>query len=538
MDLIVRIKRLGAAQTFPVLPLADIPVGFLSENEQYELVASLDGLPLPSDCEITFNDAPALRWIQGGVTHFRLDIEFYAGDLRIAVLKGPRVLASTDVVVDPHRAKLTRDEYAAMIAAIASATSSLYKLGAVTLPATTAAHAKRADIVTLDLIRSNFDVFEKATRRIADQPVRMLSSSFAATDILRAKKISDHAIAAALRSQHSRPATPPETRAAAALVAALQGRWVPTVMESRREERADTYENRALLGFVRWLEGTILTLMRRLSARSNPEATTFIWLDRLTRWRNSLSLIARRSPFAGLTPEFSLRATSVFLMHPNYAQAFSAMARMKAGLAAGAHLAPSVPIDRTYALYETWCYIEILLSAARQFPSSRPAVSKLLNACSSPDALGTFLARGESVQLRLTEDLNLSYQRRIGRTPSVDGSRTTLIDAIPDVTIARLSPSGACVGMVVLDPKYRAGSSLRDGVRDLHVYRDAIIDADGKRLVRGAAALAPRPASDFPPFADNLPSNDPVVVRAQPTNQDDVFARLVAASVKALASAE
>ena len=46
------------------------------------------------------------------------------------------------------------------------------------------------------------------------------------------------------------------------------------------------------------------------------------------------------------------------------------------------------------------------------------------------------------------------------------------------------------MSVVIFDPKYRAGASLLDGLRDMHVYRDAIVDSDGARLVRAVAPVA------------------------------------------------
>ena len=334
--------------TFGLLPDALVPRGLLAENTLYELQASLDGQALPDDVAITLNDIPVDRVIRRGATIFPIEMEFYAGDVRIAMVRGGRVLASVDVEVDPNVAKLTRDEYASMVSDISRSTLALYRLGAVTLPACTDAAGIRSDLVTLDLVRSNFEAFERAVARIANQPSRTLRSTTTSVDIMRARRVDDRAVARALNSGASRAATSAEMRAAPRFVGALGGRWVPTVWEGRREERLDVYENRALLGFIRWLERTLATLSRQLAADrdDNHPVTAAIWLDRIGRWRTRLSLLSRRDLFSKLVPEPALRATNVFRLHPDYASAFSAMARMKAGLGTGAEVAPAVPIDR------------------------------------------------------------------------------------------------------------------------------------------------------------------------------------------------
>ena len=352
---------------------------------------------------------------------------------------------------------------------------------------------------------------------------------------MRARRVDDRAIVTALRSGASRAATAAEVRAAPRLVGALGGRWVPTISESRREERLDVYENRAVLGFIRWLERTFAGLSRRLAAERDGihPAMAAIWLDRLRRWRTRLSLLGRRDLFASLAPDPALHATNVFRLHPDYASAFSAMTRMKAGLGTGAAVAPAVPIDRTYSLYESWCYVRLLHAAAEAFPACRTTVAALLRGCSAPNMLGAVLARGEAARLDLVEGLTMTYQRRFSTEPCPDGSRTPVVEAIPDVTLARCDASGRSVGIVVMDPKYRTGKSLMDGIRDMHVYRDAIVADDGRRLVVGAVILAPRPGN-LPVIGANLPTAFPVAVTARPGHDPQVFRRLLAAAVKVL----
>jgi hypothetical protein len=220
-------------------------------------------------------------------------------------------------------------------------------------------------------------------------------------------------------------------------------------------------------------------------------------------------------------------------MQPDYASAFAAMARMKAGLGAGA-AAPSIPIDRTYRLYEIWCYINFLLAAANRFPNVQPLLGPILKGCPRPSGLGTMLAQGEASDIALGPELRLTYQRRISTMVGKDGCHTMLIEAIPDIVISRVDPSGRCLGMVVLDPKYRVRGSLLDGVRDLHVYRDAILDSDRNRVIRGAIVLAPR-AHGFAEVEGEFPSGLPGIAVARPgTEQLGVFARLLEAAVRAL----
>lgn len=318
---------------------------------------------------------------------------------------------------------------------------------------------------------------------------------------------------------------------------ALGGGWVPNVAELRRTENADVYENRALLGFLCWLDRVLAMAARRISEEGlktiGPAAA--VWLERIAYWRSRVSSLARRDIFIGLAADPSLRATSVFRMHPDYASAFSSMVRMRAGLGTGSTVAPAIPLDRTFSLYEIWCYIGLIQAAAECFPICRNDVSALLSGLAQPNQLGTVLANGEASSINLGNGLTLTYQRRFSSKVDANGCYTSIIQAIPDVTIARVNTKGRCTGIVVLDPKYRAGASLLDGIRDLHVYRDAIRGDEGRPLVAAAVALAPRPIG-FSTFGVSGANDRPSVVTVRPGHHSDVFYNLLAEAVRALES--
>jgi Domain of unknown function (DUF2357)/PD-(D/E)XK nuclease superfamily len=519
-----------------LLPICNIPRGLLAETRNYEIKINLDGKRLPDEYVLTLNDIPVDRVFRQGSTLFSFGMGFYAGDLRIGISRGDHVLRVVDVEVDPDVAKLTRDEYAALIADIAQATLSLYRLSAVTVPAPATLHGGRSDLVALELVRTNFDAFERAASRIAMQPVRALRSTTFRTNIMRARRIDDRAIGSAIRSGLSRAASIAETVAAPRLVGALGGRWIPAITETRREESVDVYENRALLGFIRWLDGVLSDVARRLSAAAVSDivlnARKF-YAARISRWRTKLAILLRSGAFLDLSPDPTLHATSIFRTHPDYAAAFSAMSRIRSGIGTAGPAIPPLPLDKTYELYEQWCYIRFLEAVVERFPASRPRVADILKGCESPNSLGVMLASGAATEITLSSDVTLTYRRRITSKPSADGARTLLLEVIPDLTISRITPDGRCLGLVILDPKYRANASLLDALRDMHVYRDAIVDFNGVPLVKAAVALAPRPTG-LPESIEALPSDRPGIRSVRPGHDPFVFQQLLQASLKAL----
>ena len=517
--------------------MPSVPAGFFSENGRYEFLVTLDGSTPPPDVAILVNDVPLDRLMRNGVSVFPYETEFAAGTIRIEAVRSGRILAAAEAVVDPAAAKLTRDEYAAMIAEVSQAPLALYRLGGATVPAAVGPSGQRSDGVTLDLVRTNLDAFERAVSRIADRPLRVLRSAASVVPVERARRLDDRAIEGALSGRHARPASRAETRAAPALVAALRGTWIPRVAERTSDESVDTYEHRAILGFVRWLESALGDMARRLAAGSAfeaPEPAAVVQAARIALWRVRLARLTGRALFAQLRPDQHLRPTSAFRMRPDYAAAFGAMARMRAGLGGSMSAAPAVPIERTHVLYQIWCCILLLRAAAERFPASQIAMATLLRGCSSPGELGMRLLQGTDASVQLGPLMRLTYQRRFSPVPDDWGGRTLVVEAIPDIVLERLSAAGQVEAAVVLDPKYRTGASLLGGIRDLHVYRDAILAGDGVRLVRAAVALAPRAV--FPPaITGAMPEHVPGVALARPGHDPGVFGRLLDAGIETLA---
>ena len=536
MALSVWVRQTGRGQAFSVHPTYQVPRGLICEKCRLEFLVELDGQPLPRSHDLFLNDYPAPRLSRRGEAVFSFEPDFFAGELRVSVIHLGRMLTTFDIEVDPDFSKLTKEEYALLVSEVAKKTFALYRLSQVSMPAYTSFSTLRNNVVTLELIRTNIDRFERAVSKLSDQPVRTLVTNSVEKDIRTVRRIDDRALKDAARSKKFRLATSVESKAAPRIVKALGGRWVQRVTVNNREESLATYENRAILGFIRWLRAELSATSARLSSgdlRDIPDEVSELWHLRISTWRNRLAAIGRRNLFTNLVPVKSLRSTSVFRLNPEYAAAFSAMMRIRSGLGGGSAVLPNVPIDRTYQLYEIWCYIGILAAAADAFPNSRQHIKKILEGLEHPSAIGTTLLQGADSDIYLEDDLVLTYQKKLSVRPDTSGARTAVVEAVPDICLSRLDDSGKCVGMTILDPKYRSGASLNDGIRDLHAYRDSIVDREGDRLVRASVVLAPRSHS-LPICSGPIPIKLPVVVAARPMHNAGLFSDLLNRAIATL----
>ena len=466
---------------------------------------------------------------KSGRDYFRFATDFFAGEIRLTLGGYGKVQFDAQLVVEPDRYKLTRSNYAALVADIRRSTLALYRLGDVTLPAPTEASARRTALITLELVRTHFAQFEASVERLTRRPARLLTASRRKVDVFDARRIDDRSLARALRSKSMRQASTGEARAAPRLVHALKGNWIPEVVQTDRTETVNLYEHRAIVGFMRWLDAVLASVLNTVDEEIGLIGSQVL-RHRIEGWRLRLMRLAKRDALRGITPDPSLRATTRFRMNPDYASAFTAMSAIRAGLGDGQGLAPAVPIDRTYALYEMWCYIRILHAAVQLQLAGAEDVAKLLRGLDDPARLGIVLAGGEASKIDLGGWRSLTYQRRFSPVPDSEGAHTHYLDAVPDITVSALGEDGNCRALAIFDPKYRVGSSLLDGLRDLHVYRDAIVGAEGP-LIKLAIAMTPD-ARNLAADPDACPKDRPSAVTVRPGRDSTVFSSIVAAGAQ------
>lgn len=506
------------------------------ETGRYEFEVEFEVAP-EGEISLIVNNARVEKTTVGSRSFYPFDVGFYAGSLELVVLEAARVLHTLTLEVDPDVAKLTRQDYAEMLADLARSTTALYRLSGLGMPAPVSIDGTRSSIVFLELVRASIDELERAILKVAAHPNRRLAETYHDAPILRVRRADDQALARAVRSRGARPATSLEQQSLPRLVSALGGRWVAALRERRAVEEFDVYENRAVLGFLCWLGPALGAARAKIESDATIALTqSVVWLDRIRGWSRRIDVLRRNPAFQGLRPDPVLRSTSVFRMQPEYARLFTLMSRLRSGLGGVAQVVPALPLERTFALYEMWVYVRVLLAASQRFPASQDRVRHLLRGLASPQQLGASLSTGHASTLHLAPDVTLTYQRRFAVTPDAEGCQTGLIEAVPDIVLSRTDAGGQCIGLIVLDPKYRGGASLLDGVRDLHAYRDAIRAPDSTPLVLAAAALAPRPF-EFDETKLWAGAPYPGVVKARPGLPGDLFQDLLENALKRLSSA-
>ena len=176
------------------------------------------------------------------------------------------------------------------------------------------------------------------------------------------------------------------------------------------------------------------------------------------------------------------RATRV---RPPYRAAADALGALRSALrlATGPVAAPAQDLSALYEAYAALETVDALARALGAAPPVRPFGARTVGA-------DVWLGQGAAHAVRLAGERG---EAEIVRTPRFAGPPALLVQ-IPDLLVTLRLP-GRPEHRVVLDAKYRvdAGGAAPpgDALGALHRYRDAIVDADGRALVRTAAVLFP-----------------------------------------------
>lgn len=166
----------------------------------------------------------------------------------------------------------------------------------------------------------------------------------------------------------------------------------------------------------------------------------------------------------------------------------------------------SFEVKDIHQLYEYWCYITVVQTAARLLGVEMP-ISQLIGL--REDRLPIRLWQG--AQQTLTFNLGAQGTLTLAYNPRYSGP-AYLVPQQPDIVLTTQSPSGQA-RRYILDAKYRLDTSPgyirrygapgppRNAINDLHRYRDALREHDGASMhVEQAVVLFPHhdaPEYDF-----------------------------------------
>jgi hypothetical protein len=495
----------GDSRSWQVWPVAEvIPAGAIREVSV--CLFELRDCDQALNADLLIDDLPveALRSRQSQTALWRWMPGFHAGvaeaTLRIPGT-GPRRF---DITIDPDIRKLTRDDFDAMVREILEDSQALFSLSAFRTGIARQAGNRPPPLARLEFLRSRADEILRCMKDMARSPRHFLQAEEITLPAHRARRATGVEIMRSFRSGVVRT----ETSAPSRLPAALAGRLPAQIRVRQRRQSVDIAEHRqikaCLVSWAAWLNGMADTLGRP-DRNSDAELRTTAehWAVRTRHLARRLNDASR----AGFMREVgegpsTLHMSALFRSDPVYHCFYRLWQDMNLGLAAFSGDFLQMPLARTFELYELWCFLRLLRTAAVEHcPGGMDLTSLFLN-----DTAGGVTIAAGSVVLPVGPDMVLCFQRRYREYwTELGGEGSFSRTMVPDVVLSVARPGGLTRQLIVLDAKYRINEGLNEALNSIHTYRDALVqetpDGQPEGIVTAAYLLTPHVpvlGNDFP----------------------------------------
>ncbi len=501
-------------RSFQLLPVAEpIPSGVVTENTRvvFRLLLTDPAINI-FQVELAVDEIPLER-VTMSLTEARWgwDPGFYAGlaILQLTGLPGNPILF--ELLTDPARAKLTREEFDHMVGDILEDSLSLIALSGLRV-GVSRGDGEALDLARFEFLRSCLGRIEEAVReidaapwmRLERTPIRLpLGRSGGATS----RELSGAAREAVGLSPAELAALPPAARE---LADALGGR-LPRVV-GRALARPDYHrrEHADMLAALRRWRGFLVRVrqgLERVERQSPAQARARIMRRHCGRMIVRLDRLEALPLFVGVEPTRGpLSPSHLFRRVAPYQRFFAAYRDFMTGIGDIHGDFLKLPLQRTYELYELWCFLRLVRAAALD---ETPVVDWHTAFSERPDRSGLVMSlrtkpfRFKGFTLVFQPEYHEVWRTGAGRVGSF--SRTMIPDLVLELGGDEARP------IVVLDAKYRVDTMIDEAIVSIHTYRDALVEAvqdEGYlRTVRAAFLLTPHVPGEEPADwrTDSLP---------------------------------
>ena len=439
----------------------EVAVGF-REGDKYRFRKTTEGDRLIIDDEILETAGGDWVWSPG----------FFAGQVRAELRgQGDRLRASYLLDVSPHRNKLGRDMYQAMLDQVWAFDPTLV-MG--TEPAASPiGHTAAISDPWLEYarLREYGHKFVRALSAISRQPLWELRAERAHLPLQQVRHADRQTALAMLGDAQLLALLYPE-RIGATTINALPQFDVPVVRET-----LDGSGNRCIAAVARKVSRRAVRVRDELQSiveRERESTTRTSLASRWPRRRDFLDrLIAklryfhRISPLANVTRrEISAAGLNAVSAEPAYSNAYGSAWRILRRGVEGPPQAERLWMSPTWEIYERWCFVQLSKTIRKIEPGYSWSILRNQNPKARLALTGS--KRGNRrIELLLQPRFPAGDQRPNAGFRSISGARD------PDIVLTR--EKGNESKWYVLDAKYRAGrSNVLAAMASAHVYRDAL----------------------------------------------------------------
>lgn len=437
--------------------------------------------------------------LRGGSLCWSWNPDFYCGEIEIALeWRGTR--RSCRLVIDPDRAKMTREDFKALVAAIEARSRRLFTVSPTDWKAGLDDRRLPLKLAQLEYLRNVFEDLSRAVRAVAAAPRKRLVDRLVSVPLAHADSVAPDALVEMLGGDNLRRVSPRGVWRALARLANGLGGFLPAYVPIHEEVVTyDLPENR----FVKWLLETISSLLAEIHRDLETQATR----PRVRNYMRGIERIRRemfdllRLPFLHDVKSECVRPGEhiVFKRQPHYRRIYDIYRRLFGKVRFSAPDLLKLSLDKTHRLYELWVTLEIaaaLIQEHQETVDARDFHEWAFEDISLRPGAERF------VELPMSKSMPLFIQNEFGRYETAEGARIGSYSHAmrPDIAI-RIDTPGAPSRLLIFDPKYQKPDALADALNDLHRHKDALVDQGLRRAVIGAYALAPRIGPRFLEFA-------------------------------------
>src|SRR5579863_671373 len=355
--LLLRDETSGSA--WRVWPDSDVvPPGSVHETGRYFFELH-GGTPADSEASLLIDELTleGLRPGRGAVARWRWSPGFHAGTVEAELrLPGSRP-RRFEIITDPDRRKLTRDDFDAMVREILEDTFALFTLSGFRKSVARGSGNRPPAIARLEFLRSRVAELEEAVAAIARAPRRYLSAEERLLPFHRAVRATGPEI---LRSFRSGRLSAERHGGPSRLPAALQGMLPEQIRVRERRSSLDLPEHRqmgaCLRAWAAWLAAAAGQLARTsVTGDTELRRSQDVWTARCRQLARRIGALAQLPPFAeaGDAPP-RLTLSSIFRHDPAYRRFWRLYRDMNLGIAAVFGEFLGLPLARTFDLYELW----------------------------------------------------------------------------------------------------------------------------------------------------------------------------------------
>ncbi|WP_455270907.1 DUF2357 domain-containing protein [Rhizobium herbae] len=495
--LLIRDEASGAAWRVWPDP-EDISAGAIHEMGSY--LFELTGADDAYTADLLIDDLrlEALRAPSPNLARWRWPPGFHAGIVEAELRLAGHAPRRFEIVTDPDRRKLTRDDFDTMVREILDDTFALFSLSSFRKGIAKGAGARPPAIARLEFLRSRIEDLETVVATIARSPRRILKAEDRSVAHYKAMRATGPEI---LRSFQSGPVLR-ETAESSRLPAPLKGFLPKQIRIRQRQSSLDLPEHRQMAACLRawtaWLTVAAEQLEKGNRA-SDPDSRNdaVAWARRCRRLSRRLSQLENAAPFleAGEAPP-RLALSALFRNDPSYRRFYRIWQDMNLGIAAIFGDFLNLPLARTFELYELWCFLRLVRAATQEFGEDNVDVQDLFI---SDAAGGVTLAAG-AVTVSVGTHWQLCFQKQFREfwlEPDRRGSYSRTMT--PDIVASTGPATDGGVGkMIILDAKYRVAEGLNDALSSIHSYRDALVQEAEAGTVKGIVTAAYLLTPDMP----------------------------------------